>query len=89
MPDENSVNDPPLEIPDARPYILGTMVGGALIAAGVRHLIRQKSDKASWGIAAAAADILPPRTWTTAFSDSDTFLAQLKDIVPNNQVPKL
>lgn len=88
MPDENSASDPPLEIPDARPYIIGVMAAGGL-AYAARYLIQQKSSKPAWGLAAAAADILPPRRWTTAFSDSDKFLAQLKDIAPNNNVPKL
>ncbi len=79
MPDETT--DPPLDIPDARPFIIGGMAACALIATAARHLITQKSNDAGWD--ALVADPQPTkvlRVWTSAFSETDPFLAQLKDI---------
>jgi hypothetical protein len=80
--------DPPLEIPDARPYIIGAMAGTVLIYTIASRLLKGHAAGSGWdAVSAAVPPPRAPRQWTTAFSASDRFLAQLKDIAPT-ELPK-
>ncbi len=85
MPDEliPITPTPELDIPNPRPYLIGATVGTALIYVIVNRFLKTRSDGAVWdSVTSVTSEIRAPRQWTSAFRESDGFLAQLKDITP-------
>ena len=78
---------PELDIPNPRPYVIGAMVATALAYTLISRLVKSQSNGAVWGtVSSVASGARAPREWTSAFSESDGFLAQLKNIAPTEVV---